>query len=125
MYTGEIVTAVVLFGIVFWNVYRIRKARKIARSFFQKKQIQIITIKYRFFVPLFHFIITSNFQVWFYTQLRNENGDTAEAYVKIGHWFAGLLEPIVQVFQIDDDGKLIDRTRRMSILDALFPERRN
>ena len=103
MYSGEeIGLAVILAGIVVWIFHRIRKARKIAIRFFQENDIHIITINHRVFVPLSLLLTTSSFQVWFYAQLLNENGGIKEVYVKVGHWLAGLLEPIVQVFQIDD-----------------------
>ena len=125
MHAGEIFIFAIFVGLIFHSFFRIKKARRIARKFFEEKKIEIIKIEYRFFRPLFYYLTSSTLQVWFYTKLRNKDGETAKVYIKVGHWLAGLLEPIVYVYQIDEEGNIIDRTKRKSILDVIFPERRN
>lgn len=125
MHAGEIFIFAIFVGLIFYSFFRIKKARRIVRKFFEEKKIEIIKIEYRFFVPLFYYLTSSTLQVWFYTKLRNKDGETEEAFIKVGHWLAGLLEPIVQVFDMDKDGNISDRTKRKSILDVIFPERRN
>ena len=123
MHAGKIFVLVIFVGLFFNAFYRTKKAKRIAKKYFKEKQIEIIKIEYRFWGPLL--LLRSNLQVCFYTKLRKKDGETTEAYIKVGHWLAGLLEPIVHVYQIDDEGKIIDRTKRKSILDVIFPERRN
>ena len=123
MHAGEIFVLVIFVGLFFNAIYRTNKAKRIAKKYFKENQIEIIKIEYKFLGALL--LSRSNLQVCFYTKLRNKDGETTEAYTIVGHWLAGLLEPIVQVFQIDESGNIIDRTKRKSILDIIFPQRRN
>ena len=125
MYAGEALVLVIFIGLLLYAIFRTKKAKRIAQNYFKRHQIEIIKIEYKFFGPGIFFLPRSNVQVLFYTKLRNKDGEKVEAYTKVGHRSVGLFDPIVQVYQIDEEGKIIDCTKRKSILDVIFPERRN
>ena len=125
MDAGDLWIAFIFLCVILHGLYAMKKARKIASDYFINNKIEILEMKYKWWAPKL-FYGCSNQQSWFHTKLRNAEGETAEAYVKVGHWLFGNLKPIVQIYQVDGEGNLIDRTGWKSIfdlaLDTIIPE---
>ena len=90
-------------------VYCYKRSMRIVTEYFKQNQIKVIELKSDWKGPDPFILRRSLWQPWYYVQLQNTDGEIAQAYVQVGHWLFGILNPIVKVYPVDSDGKLIER----------------
>lgn len=107
----EVVEILFLFFCLYLFVYySSNKSIRVVNEFFRQNQIEVIEIKSKWKGRDPFIMGRSLTQPWYYVKLRNNDGEIAQAYVKVGHWFFGILRPIVQVYPVDKKGKLIEKS---------------
>ena len=87
--------------VIIYYYYRGKRAKKIAIRYLKKNELTILKIdrKFSLFVP--QFLRSTTQQVWLYAEMRNKNGEILKAYIKVGHWIYGLLDPTVTIYWED------------------------